>query len=76
MENIVASLRKELGERVVRTDPEVLSAHRRDTWVISDLRDLEGRSGPAPLAVVEAGSVADVSTTLRLCRGARVPVAA
>jgi alkyldihydroxyacetonephosphate synthase len=74
MEDIVASLRKELGERVVRTDPEVLSAHRRDTWVVTDLRDLEGRPGPDPLAVVEARSTADVSATLRMCREARVPV--
>jgi alkyldihydroxyacetonephosphate synthase len=74
MEDIVTSLRRELGEGVVRSDPEVLAAHRRDTWVLSDLRDLEGQPGPDPLAVVEVRSTADVSTTLRLCREASVPV--
>ncbi|TDJ01033.1 MAG: hypothetical protein E2O73_05065, partial [Deltaproteobacteria bacterium] len=65
MNEVRARLEKELGDRV-RTDPETLSAHRHDSWVLSELLDLEGRGGPSPLAVVEARSTADVQHTLRL----------
>jgi alkyldihydroxyacetonephosphate synthase len=73
MTDVVAALRKELGDRV-RTDPDTLAAHRRDSWVLSELHDLEGRPGPPPCAVVEAQTTDDVSRTLVICRGARVPV--
>jgi len=73
MGDVIAALRRELGDRV-RTDPGTLAAHRRDTWVLSELHDLEGRAGPLPLAVVEARSTDDVSRALALCRGARVPI--
>jgi len=73
MTDVVAALRKQLGDRV-RTDPDTLGAHRRDTWVLSELHDLEGRPGPPPSAVVEAQTTDDVSRTLVICRGARVPV--
>jgi alkyldihydroxyacetonephosphate synthase len=71
--DIVSTLREQLGDRV-RTEPDVLGEHRRDTWVLSELRDLEGRAGPLPLAVVAARSTDDVSQALRLCRAARTPV--
>ena len=71
MNEVRARLEKELGDRV-RTDPETLSAHRHDSWVLSELLDLEGRGGPSPLAVVEARSTADVQHTLRLCRELRL----
>ena len=58
----------------VLSDPETLAAHRHDSWVLSELLDLEGQGPPLPLAVVEAGSVEDVQRTLRLCRELRVPV--
>ena len=58
----------------MRTDPEALAAHARDTWVLSELDDLEGRALPRPRAVVEAGSTADVAAALATCREARVPV--
>jgi alkyldihydroxyacetonephosphate synthase len=73
MADVVAALGKELGDRL-RTDPETLTSHRRDTWVLSELHDLEGRPGPLPLAVVEARSAEDVSRALAVCREARVPV--
>ena len=73
MADIVAKLQDALGDRV-RTDAKSLAAHRRDTWVLSELDDLEGRPPPAPLAVVEARSTADVSRTLALTRAAGVPV--
>ncbi|UCE87013.1 MAG: FAD-binding oxidoreductase [Deltaproteobacteria bacterium] len=69
----MSRLRASLGERV-STDAETLAAHRRDTWVLSELDDLEGRSGPPPVAVVAAASTEDVSTALGLCRAARIPV--
>lgn len=73
MASIVKRLEAELGD-CVRTDAESLAAHRRDSWVLSELDDLEGRPPPAPLAVVEARSTADVSRTLVLTRAAGVPV--
>jgi alkyldihydroxyacetonephosphate synthase len=71
--DFLTRLRDELGERVC-TDTAVRAAHRRDTWVLEELHDLEGAPGALPLAVVEAESTRDVVTTLRLCRAARIPV--
>ncbi|MFQ5417916.1 MAG: FAD-binding oxidoreductase, partial [Myxococcota bacterium] len=73
MADIVPVLRERLGA-AVRTEPEILAAHRRDTWVLSDLDDLDGRAGPLPVAVVEARSTDDVSHVLRSCRASRTPV--
>jgi alkyldihydroxyacetonephosphate synthase len=71
--DVVQRLEGVLGARV-RSDEATRAAHRRDTWVLSELRDLEGRPGPLPLAVVEAASTDDVSRALAICRAARVPV--
>lgn len=73
MADIVATLQRELGDCVC-TRPEVLAAHRRDSWVLSELFDLEGRPAPLPGAVVEARSTEHVSRTLALCRKAGAPV--
>ena len=73
MSGIVDDLRGALGESVI-TDPETLEAHRRDTWVLNELRDLEGEVLPQPLAVVEARSTEEVSRAMRLCREAGVTV--
>jgi alkyldihydroxyacetonephosphate synthase len=73
MADVVTALEREIEGRV-RRDPATLGDHSRDTWVLSELFDLEGRPGPLPRAVVEARSAADVSRTLTLCRAARVPV--
>jgi alkyldihydroxyacetonephosphate synthase len=73
MADIVATLSEALGERV-RTDPDTLAEDSRDTWVLSELDDLEGRPPPFPLAVVEARTVEDVSVALALTRAAGVPV--
>jgi len=70
---IVADLEKTLGGRV-RTNDTILAAHSRDTWMLSELDDLEGRPPAAPLAVVEAESTQDIVRTLELTREARVPV--
>jgi len=66
-------LTKELGD-CVTTDPEVLDAHRRDTWMLAELRDFQGDSGPRPQAVVRARTTDDVSKTLRLSRELGLPV--
>ncbi len=73
MADIVAALQRELGD-CVRIEPEILAAHRRDSWVLSELSDLEGRPAPLPGAVVDARSTEDVSRTLALCRKAGVAV--
>ena len=73
MSGIVARLREALGARV-HTDAATLAAHRRDTWALAELHDLLGRGAPTALAVVRPESVDEVTTALRLCRAARVPV--
>ena len=70
MSDVVAQLRAELGERVL-TDERALAAHARDTWVLTELEDLEGSPPAPPLAVVEAASTEDVSRALAICRAAR-----
>ncbi len=73
MSDLLTRLRDALGD-AVRTDPDVLARHRRDSWVLGELRDLEGDAGPLPLAVVEPADTEGVSRTLSLCRAARAPV--
>jgi len=73
MANSAAVLRDALGDSV-RTEPAVLAAHRRDSWVLSELEELEGRAGPLPVAVIEARSTEEVSRALSLCRAQRIPV--
>jgi alkyldihydroxyacetonephosphate synthase len=71
--DVVDRLRESLGD-AVRTDEAVREAHKRDTWMLGELEDLEGRGAPAPLAVVEPADTAQVAQALRICRAARVPV--
>ena len=73
MSNLLEKLAAKLGERV-RTDEATRAAHRRDSWVLSELWELEGRLPAPPLAVVEAASTEDVAVALRLCREAQAPV--
>lgn len=73
MSDPLAQLSAALGDRV-HTDPETLRAHARDRWMLAELRDLEGRAAPSPLAVVQAESTDDVVQTLRICRQTRTPV--
>jgi alkyldihydroxyacetonephosphate synthase len=58
----------------VQTTPEVLAAHRRDSWVLSELRDLEGSLTALPVAVVEPGSTEEVARVLGVCHEMGTPV--
>jgi alkyldihydroxyacetonephosphate synthase len=73
LSDLLEQLSAALGGRVA-TEPDVLRAHSRDSWMLAELRDLEGHSGPTPIAVVRAESVEDVVRTLRTCRETRTPV--
>ncbi len=73
MADVVQALEWALGD-AVHTDRATRAAHRRDTWVLSELADLEGESHPLPLAVVTPRSTDDVAKTLELCRSAQVRV--
>ena len=73
MSGIVDDLRGALGESIT-TNSATLRAHCRDTWVLNELRDVEGTPFPLPLAVVEARSTQEVSRAMRLCREAGVIV--
>jgi len=74
MSGIATRLRAELGTQAVRSEPEILARHRRDTWVLSELRDVEGDAFETPAAVVEPTSAEQVAAVLRICREARVAV--
>jgi alkyldihydroxyacetonephosphate synthase len=74
MSGIAERLRRALGDEAVRTEPDVLARHRRDAWVLSELRDLEGEPLGSPAALVEPAATDQVAAALRLCREARVPV--
>jgi alkyldihydroxyacetonephosphate synthase len=70
---VLALLRDRLGERV-RTDDEIRSAHRHDTWVLAELMDLEGTPGPLPRAVCLPASTEEVAHVVRVCADAAVPI--
>jgi alkyldihydroxyacetonephosphate synthase len=74
MSGIAERLRAALGEDGVQTEPEALARHSRDTWVLSELRDLEGEAFATPSAVALPGSTAEVAAVLRLCRETRTAV--
>ncbi|MCG8588055.1 MAG: FAD-binding oxidoreductase [Proteobacteria bacterium] len=73
MSGIVETLKRDLGDRVL-TDPEALAAHQRDTWVLGELRALEGTLPAPPAAVVEPESTEEVAQVLRRCREAGAAV--
>jgi alkyldihydroxyacetonephosphate synthase len=58
----------------VRTDEASLRAHHRDSWMLSELHDFEGRPPSLPLAVLEPTSTEQVSAAILLCREARTPI--
>jgi alkyldihydroxyacetonephosphate synthase len=70
---VVGRLRAVLADHV-HTAPEVIAAHRRDRWVLSELRDFEGRLGAPPTAVVEPGTTEEVVRVLDVCRELGAPV--
>lgn len=74
MTDLALRLRAALGADAVHTDPATLARHRRDTWMLSELRDFQGEELPAPVAVVEPASAEQVAETLRLCRAEGTPV--
>jgi alkyldihydroxyacetonephosphate synthase len=74
MSGIAERLRAALGADAVQSDPETLARHSRDTWVLSELRDLEGEAFATPAAVALPGSAEEVASVLRLCRETRTPI--
>ena len=74
MSDVVDRLRAALGAGAVHTEPDALARHQRDTWVLSELRDVEGARFAQPAAVVEPASAEEVAAVLRLARETRTPV--
>lgn len=64
---VVEALTHALDADRVRVDADARSARRHDYWMVSSLRDRQGRGAPMPACVVRPASVADVQTTVRLC---------
>lgn len=73
MSDWVERLGAALGD-AVRTDEATRARHRRDAWVLGELRDLEGEPGTLPAAVVEPRSTEETAAAVRILREARVPV--
>ena len=73
MTEIAERLRAALGAEAVRSEPEALARHARDSWVLSELRDLEGETFRAD-AVVEPADTEQVAAVLRLCRETRTAI--
>jgi alkyldihydroxyacetonephosphate synthase len=71
--SLIDRLRAELGDRV-RTDEATLTSHQRDSWVVSELHDLEQRPFGRPLAVVEPTTTEQVASAIRLCREERTAI--
>jgi alkyldihydroxyacetonephosphate synthase len=74
MSDVALRLRAALGAGAVSTEPDALARHQRDTWVLSELRDLEGARFTQPAAVVEPAGAEEVAAVLRLARETRTPV--
>ncbi|MDJ0867860.1 MAG: FAD-binding oxidoreductase [Myxococcota bacterium] len=66
MNDPLEHLRRELGD-AVRTEPELLAAHRADAWMMAELAAFEDRAGPLPLCVIEPRSTDEVAHALRVC---------
>lgn len=64
---LVEALTHALDADRVRVDADARSARRHDYWMVSSLRDRQGRGAPMPACVVRPASVADVQTAVRLC---------
>jgi len=67
MTAVVQALEAALPGRV-RRDDDARAAYRRDTWMLAELRDFQGRPNPLPLAVVAPRRAEEVATVLRLAR--------
>lgn len=73
MSDWIRTLEDALGD-AVHTDEASRARHRRDSWVLGELRELEGDPGPLPAAVVEPRSTEEAARAVRILREARVPV--
>jgi alkyldihydroxyacetonephosphate synthase len=73
-QRVRAALARALGPERVDWSDETLTAHARDTWPLSLLRDHQGRLTTRPACVVSPTSTADVATVLRYANEERVPV--
>jgi alkyldihydroxyacetonephosphate synthase len=64
---IVDALNRALGPDRVLTSDEARADRRHDYWMVSSLRDRQGRGAPRPACVVRPASIDDVQTAVRLC---------
>ncbi len=65
---IVDTLTEAVGADKVRTDDATLLERRHDSWVLSQLADVQGRPGVTPACVVQPASVGDVVAVVNACR--------
>ncbi len=71
---VAEDLIRTLGPDRVLTSDEARAARRHDYWMVSNLRDRQGRGAPMPACVVRPASVADVQATVRACVATGTPL--
>ena len=71
---VAEDLIRTLGPDRVLTSDEARAARRHDYWMVSNLRDRQGRGAPMPACVVRPASVADVQATVRACVAKGTPL--
>ena len=71
---VAEDLIRALGPDRVLTSDDARTARRHDYWMVSNLRDRQGRGAPMPACVVRPASVADVQATVRHCVANRIPL--
>lgn len=74
MSSVQSQLVKALSDEQVFQSGEVMDARRHDYWVVSHLRDFQGRSGEEPLVVVQPRSTEDVQKVLRIANETGTPI--
>jgi alkyldihydroxyacetonephosphate synthase len=74
MSDVISRLVKALSPEKVFQTGAIMDERRHDYWVVSHLRNFQGKPDEQPLVVVRPGHVADVQEVLRIANDTRTPV--
>lgn len=74
LDTTIDTLRDLLGPEVVRTDPDLLAARRKDYWAASALREWQGQEMTEAGCVVQPRGTEQVQELLRWCSATGVAV--
>ncbi|HIF94480.1 MAG: FAD-binding oxidoreductase [Myxococcales bacterium] len=71
---VIAKLRKEIGDGKVHTSDDALDERRFDYWVVSHLQNWRGEELPRPGVVVRPESTEEVQAIMRVASVSKTPV--